>query len=304
MTTPTKSTEPVDVAPSGEWMLDAFGTSLTSSADNTVTAYVSDVRQFAQWVARQRIESPSTVTKTHVRTYIGFLVTTKAAKRTVSRKLASLRKYFGWHVRHGRLLIDPTVGVRAPNDAGRLPKVLTADQLQALLTAADPDDPPWKVARDTAIIEMLYGSGLRVSELCSLNLASINAKRQFVTVMGKGSKERTVPVGEPAMAAVVAWVAVRAEVSGEHTDDALFLNSRGRRIGPRDVRRVLDARSTSPTHPHALRHTFATHLLDNGADLRAVQELLGHSDVATTQRYTHVSKERLKAAYEVSHPRA
>lgn len=304
MTTPTNSTEQVDVAPSGEWMLDAFGTSLTSSADNTVTAYVSDVRQFAQWVARQRIESPSAVTKTQVRTYIGFLVTTKAAKRTVSRKLASLRKYFGWHVRHGRLSVDPTVGVRAPNDAGRLPKVLTADQLDALLTAADPDDPPWKVARDTAMIEMLYGSGLRVSELCSLNLASINAKRQFVTVMGKGSKERTVPVGEPAMAAVVAWVALRGEVSGEHTDDALFVNSRGRRIGPRDVRRVLDSRSTSPTHPHALRHTFATHLLDNGADLRAVQELLGHSDVATTQRYTHVSKERLKAAYEVSHPRA
>lgn len=304
MTTPTEASETVDHSPSAEWMLDQFATSLTNSSSNTVVAYVSDVRQFAEWVARQKIDTPHRVTKVHVRTYIGFLVTTKSAKRTVSRKLASLRKYFGWHVRHGRLDIDPTTGVRAPNDNGRLPKVLTADQLSALLTSADPDDPPWKVARDTAIVEMLYGSGLRVSELCSLDVASINAKRMFVTVMGKGSKERTVPVGEPAMEAVKTWMTLRHEVASESTDGALFLSARGKRIGPRDVRRLLDARSTSPTHPHALRHTFATHLLDNGADLRAVQELLGHSDVATTQRYTHVSKERLKAAYEVSHPRA
>ena len=304
MTTPTEASEIVDTVPTREWMLDAFQSSLTNASSNTVAAYVSDVRQFAQWMARQNIEAPDHVTKFHVRAYIGFLVTTKAAKRTVSRKLASLRKYFGWHVRHGRLDVDPTTGVRAPNDNGRLPKVLTADQLDALLTAADPDDPPWKVARDTAIVEMLYGSGLRVSELCSLDVASINAKRQFVTVVGKGSKERTVPVGEPAMEAVRQWMALRNEVVTESTDGALFLSTRGKRIGPRDVRRLLDARSVSPTHPHALRHTFATHLLDNGADLRAVQELLGHSDVATTQRYTHVSKERLKAAYEVSHPRA
>lgn len=304
MTTPTPANETVDQASCEAWTLDAFETSLTNASSNTVVAYVSDVRQFAQWVARQGIDAPGCVTKLQVRSYIGFLVTTKAAKRTVSRKLASLRKYFGWHVRHGRLDIDPTTGVRAPNDNGRLPKVLTADQLEALLSGADPDDPPWKVARDTAIVEMLYGSGLRVSELCSLDVASINAKRRFVTVMGKGSKERTVPVGEPAMEALNAWVALRSEVARDTSDGALFLSTRGKRIGPRDVRRLLDARSVSPTHPHALRHTFATHLLDNGADLRAVQELLGHSDVATTQRYTHVSKERLKSAYEVSHPRA
>ena len=304
MKAPTEEERAVDETPSAEWMLDAFETSLTNASQNTVVAYVSDVRQFAQWVARQKIDTPERVTKVQVRTYIGFLVTTKSAKRTVSRKLASLRKYFGWHVRHGRLEVDPTTGVRAPNDNGRLPKVLTADQLSALLNTADPNDPPWKVARDTAIVEMLYGSGLRVSELCSLDVVSINAKRMFVTVMGKGSKERSVPVGEPAMDAVKHWMALRHEVAGDATDGALFLSARGKRIGPRDVRRVLDSRSISPTHPHALRHTFATHLLDNGADLRAVQELLGHSDVATTQRYTHVSKERLKAAYEVSHPRA
>ena len=212
MKAPTEEERAVDETPSAEWMLDAFETSLTNASQNTVVAYVSDVRQFAQWVARQKIDTPERVTKVQVRTYIGFLVTTKSAKRTVSRKLASLRKYFGWHVRHGRLEVDPTTGVRAPNDNGRLPKVLTADQLSALLNAADPNDPPWKVARDTAIVEMLYGSGLRVSELCSLDVVSINAKRMFVTVMGKGSKERTVPVGEPAMDAMKHWMARRHEV--------------------------------------------------------------------------------------------
>jgi len=150
----------------------------------------------------------------------------------------------------------------------------------------------------------LYGSGLRVSELCSLDIDSIDTRRGVVRVMGKGNKERVVPVGKPAMQAVRAWVPLRSEVLEVIDELALFLNHRGRRITPRDVRRLIDDRAMSPTHPHALRHTFATHLLDNGADLRAVQELLGHSDVATTQRYTHVSKERLKTAYGASHPRA
>jgi site-specific recombinase XerD len=154
------------------------------------------------------------------------------------------------------------------------------------------------------VIELLYGSGLRVGELCSLDIDSVDVKRLAVTVMGKGSKERRVPVSEPALVALRAWAALRHEVVADASMVALFVNTRGKRLSTRDVRRIIDARSSSPTHPHALRHTFATHLLDNGADLRAVQELLGHSDVGTTQRYTHVSKERLKAAYEVSHPRA
>jgi site-specific recombinase XerD len=143
-----------------------------------------------------------------------------------------------------------------------------------------------------------------VAELCSLDIDSVDVKRLAVTVMGKGSKERRVPVSEPALVSLKTWAALRNEVVDDASMVALFVNSRGKRLAPRDVRRIIDARSISPTHPHALRHTFATHLLDNGADLRAVQELLGHSDVGTTQRYTHVSKERLKSAYEVSHPRA
>jgi len=286
------------------WRIQQFGVSLTAASPHTVSAYLSDVNLFIEWVGRQSIVTPDVVTKDVVRQYIGFLTTMKMAKRTTGRKLAALRRYFGWLARNQQISVDPTIGVRTPSDTGRLPKVLTNEQLGALLHTDDTDQPDWKIARDTAVIELLYGSGLRVSELCSLDIDSINVKQLAVSVMGKGGKERRVPVGEPSLVALKQWVALRSEVVTNASTVALFVNSRGTRLGARDVRRIIDARSLAPTHPHALRHTYATHLLDNGADLRAVQELLGHADVATTQRYTHVSKERLKSAYGTSHPRA
>ncbi len=286
------------------WRIQQFGVSLTAASPHTISAYLSDVNLFIEWVGRQSVLTPDAVTKDIVRQYIGFLTTMKMAKRTTGRKLAALRRYFGWMVRNQQISIDPTIGVRTPSDTGRLPKVLTNEQLGALLHTDDTDQPDWKIARDTAVIELLYGSGLRVSELCSLDVDSINVKQLAVSVMGKGGKERRVPVGEPSLVALKQWVALRTEVVANSSTVALFVNSRGTRLGTRDVRRIIDARSLAPTHPHALRHTYATHLLDNGADLRAVQELLGHADVATTQRYTHVSKERLKSAYGTSHPRA
>jgi len=286
------------------WRIQQFGVSLTAASPHTISAYLSDVNLFIEWVGRQSILTPDAVTKDIVRQYIGFLTTMKMAKRTTGRKLAALRRYFGWLARNQQISVDPTIGVRTPSDTGRLPKVLTNEQLGALLHTDDTDQPDWKIARDTAVIELLYGSGLRVSELCSLDIDSINVKQLAVSVMGKGGKERRVPVGEPSLVALKQWVALRSEVVANASTVALFVNSRGTRLGTRDVRRIIDARSLAPTHPHALRHTYATHLLDNGADLRAVQELLGHADVATTQRYTHVSKERLKSAYGTSHPRA
>ena len=286
------------------WRIQQFGVSLTAASPHTVSAYLSDVNLFIEWVGRQSIVTPDVVTKDVVRQYIGFLTTMKMAKRTTGRKLAALRRYFGWLARNQQISVDPTIGVRTPSDTGRLPKVLTNEQLGALLHTDDTDQPDWKIARDTAVIELLYGSGLRVSELCSLDIDSINVKQLAVSVMGKGGKERRVPVGEPSLVALKQWVALRSEVVTNASTVALFVNSRGTRLGTRDVRRIIDARSLAPTHPHALRHTYATHLLDNGADLRAVQELLGHADVATTQRYTHDSKERLKSAYGTSHPRA
>lgn len=286
------------------WNIDQFARSLTASAPNTVDAYRSDVALFAQWVDRLNITEPTDVSRDVVRQYVSFLTTMKLAKRSITRKIASLRRYFGWLVRNGVVAGDPTSGVRTPSDSGRLPKVLTADQLGALLVSTDLDAPQWRTSRDTAVIELLYGSGLRVSELCGIDVNSINVQAQAILVMGKGAKERRVPTSEPSLDAIKIWLKFRHELVTDASEPALFLNARGRRLTPRDVRRVIDARSVAPTHPHALRHTFATHLLDNGADLRAVQELLGHRDVATTQRYTHVSKERLKSAYGATHPRA
>lgn len=296
------------------WNLDGFVVSLTAAAPNTVSAYQRDVRIFVEWVGRSGVNSPVHVTKAHIRSYVAFLTTSKLARRSIARKKAALARYFGWLSRNRKIKVDPTVGVKTPADKGRLPKVLTAPQLRALLEHHPEGHQHWRHLRDDAVVEMLYGSGLRVSELCLLDIDSIDVRRGVVRVMGKGNKERIVPVSRPSVEAVRSWAAVRSEVLDDDTKPkhsratvdelALFFNHRGRRITPRDVRRLIDDRALSPTHPHALRHTFATHLLDNGADLRAVQELLGHTDVATTQRYTHVSKERLKTAYGASHPRA
>jgi site-specific recombinase XerD len=288
------------------WRIDDFARSLTASAQNTVDAYRRDVEQFREWMERQSVRDAGKVTKDHVRSYISFLTTLRRARRSISRKRAALARYYGWLVRNGHVKVDPTVGVKAPSDKGRLPTVLTSDQLRALLESRPEGHAPWRISRDDAVIELLYGSGLRVAELCSLNLDSLDVRKRCVRVMGKGSKERIVPVSDPTLAAVKAWQTLRNELVDDANADveALFLNQRGRRLGSRDVRRILDDRSLAPTHPHALRHTFATHLLDNGADLRVVQELLGHGNVATTQRYTHVSKERLRSAYRASHPRA
>ncbi len=160
--------------------------------------------------------------------------------------------------------------------------------------------------RDTALLELLYGSGLRIAEATGLDVDEVDLARARVVVWGKGAKQRTVPLSDPAAAALGRWLGDgRPHLATEASPGgAVFLNRRGRRLTPRDARRVLDRRAIEPTHPHALRHTFATHLLDGGADLRVVQELLGHSDVATTQRYTHVSKERLRTVFDATHPRA
>ena len=214
-------------------------------------------------------------------------------------------------MRAGHLATDPTVGLQARGGDGRLPRVLDHGDLDVLLDGASPEDEPdWRRRRDDAVLEVLYGSGLRVSELCGLDVGSLELDRGAVTVWGKGAKERRVPLSDPAVtvAAVVAARCGRRRRGRRRRagqwPPPLFGNERGKRLTPRDVRRILDRRSPSPTHPHALRHSFATHLLDGGADLRAVQELLGHADVATTQRYTHVSRERLRAAYADAHPRA
>jgi integrase/recombinase XerC len=297
--------EPSDA--SAAWRLDSFAQSLTSLAGNTVTAYIADVRGFAEWAARAGITEPGAVKRTVIRRYLAFLTTRQYARRSIARKTASLRRYFQWSIRQRLVESDPTVGVHTGSGESRLPRVLDGREIGELLEGSGPDDGAvWRRTMDDAVLELLYGSGLRVSELCDLDTASLDLDAAAVIVWGKGSKQRRVPMSEPSVAALRRWLRIRHEVvpSSGAAPAALFGNERGRRLTPRDVRRIIDRRSPVPTHPHALRHSFATHLLDGGADLRAVQELLGHRDVATTQRYTHVSRERLRAAYNATHPRA
>lgn len=294
-------TRPVGAA----WHLDGFVASLTRSAANTVLAYRRDLESFLEWAEAQSLEGPREVDRLVVRRYVASLAASGAAKRTVARKASSLRRYFAYLRREGVVSADPTTSLRAPAGEGRLPRVLDHADVSELLEAPAPEDEPvWRRRRDDAVLELLYGSGLRVAELCSLSVDSVDLTMGAVSVWGKGSKQRRVPLGEPAVDAVRAWLAVRAEVLPPETGSVLFGNERGKPLAPRDVRRILDRRSPLPTHPHALRHTFATHLLDGGADLRAVQELLGHADVSTTQRYTHISNHRLREAYAETHPRA
>lgn len=287
------------------WRLDDFATSLTSLADNTVSSYLSDLRGFAEWCERSDVHRPDRVKRATIRRYLAYLTTRDFARRTIARKVAAIRRYYRWSVANGLAVVDPTSSVSVPAGPGRLPRVLDHRELNGLLDPlADEHEPDWRRARDDAVLELLYGSGLRVSELCDLDVSSLSLATSAATVWGKGSKERRVPLSEPSVLSLRNWLAIRREVVVADQGAALFGNERGKRLTPRDVRRIVDRRSPTPTHPHALRHSFATHLLDGGADLRAVQELLGHSDVATTQRYTHVSRERLSAAYREAHPRA
>ena len=296
-----------------KWRIDSFAAALTSLSDNSRRAYAADLRGFAQWCERSRIDDPAAVERSTVRRYLAWMTTRQLARRTIARRVASLRRYFAWAGGEGLVTVDPTVGVSTPAGDGRLPRVLDRRDLDRMLDGSSTsgvgavqrqEEPEWRRRRDDAVLEVLYGSGLRVGELCGLTVGSIDLARGAATVWGKGAKERRVPLGEPAVAALRRWLRIRHEAAPADAGEVLFVNERGRPLTPRDVRRVVDRRSPVPTHPHALRHSFATHLLDSGADLRAVQELLGHADVATTQRYTHVSRERLSAAYREAHPRA
>ena len=285
---------------SADWDLPGFSSWLGGRAAATSKAYLSDVTSFAEWMSRSGIDSPSGVDRLHLRRYLASLGTRKLARATIARKAAALRCYFSWLVRQGRLPEDPARSLRAPSGGGRLPRVLSSGEVTSLLDL--PTGTPVD-RRDLAVLELLYAAGLRVSELCGLDRGDVDLRGRTVTVLGKGGKQRRVPVHDAAVAALRAWFEDgRDDMDGP--PEAAFVNQRGARLGPRDVRRILDRRSASPTHPHALRHTYATHLLDGGADLRVVQELLGHASLATTQVYTHVSKERLRSVYGETHPRA
>lgn len=288
------------------WDTEQFLASLTSLAPNSVVAYRTDLLSFIDWANAIPLDAPAQIDRLTLRRYLAHLTARDLARRTIARRAAALRRYFAWTALTGRTPGDPAAALRAPAGAGRLPRVLSHDVIDKLL---EPelrlaDEPLWRRRRDDAVLELLYGSGLRVSELCALDVEGVDLNAQAVTVWGKGAKQRRLPLSHPAATALTLWLPLRRDALNPDQGAAVFANERGNRLTTRDVRRILDRRSTSPTHPHALRHTFATHLLDGGADLRVVQDLLGHADVATTQRYTHVSKERLRNVYTQTHPRA
>jgi site-specific recombinase XerD len=308
------------------WELDGFARWAGTRSAATAAAYRRDVEAFVAWAERGGVEQPGAVSRLLLRRYLAFLDTRRYARATIARKAAALRSYFGWCLRRGVIEQDPAARLSSPSPRSRLPRVLSHQEVEVLLErprAGSVPDAPGAAARaertrsrvphedavavrDHAVLELLYGAGLRVSELCGLDVRGVDLSARTVTVIGKGNKERRLPVHDGCVAALERWFRHgRAQMVGPISPpDALFVNRRGARLGPRDVRRILDRRAPVPTHPHALRHSFATHLLDGGADLRVVQELLGHASLQTTQIYTHVSKERLLSVYGGTHPRA
>jgi tyrosine recombinase XerC len=282
-------------------------------SEHTVRAYSSDIAQFVEFLETdEQIGTLSDIDSRIVRRYLARLQRTGLGKASIARKQASLRAFFKYLVRKGLIELDPTLGVAGPKLDKRLPRFLRDEQVESLMAAPDPAKPLGM--RDSAILEMLYATGIRVSELVGLEVGNLDLRSGEARVFGKGSKERIVIVGRAALEALGEYInsgrqALLAQRKTVVREDALFLNKDGYRLTARSVRRLLDKYFAQVTEemkisPHVLRHTFATHMLEHGADLRSIQELLGHSSISTTQIYTHVSRERLKQVYESAHPRA
>jgi site-specific recombinase XerD len=292
------------------WTVEPFTQSLTRASPHTRRAYEHDVSEFVTWAERGGCAEPERLDHRVLRRYLAYLTTRGLSRATISRKAASVRAYARFLRRQGVIATDPGRFLQTPKGGRRLPRVPSNQETNQLLdqvmrterrAGAD-------ATRDTAVLELLYGAGLRVSECCGLREIDVDLRRRSVTVLGKGSKVRRLPLGEPALAAVAAYLREgRPALAKPESPDRLFLNRLGRALTPRDARRILE-RNPLPDgrvlHPHALRHAYATHLLEGGADLRAVQELLGHADLSTTQVYTHVTRDRLRSVYERTHPRA
>jgi site-specific recombinase XerD len=276
-------------------------------AQNTRDAYRRDLDQYAMFSARAGVDV-ITADAAHIRRFLAWLGTRGFARASVTRKAAALSGFYASLARTGVRDDDPSLLVSTPKRIRTLPAVLKPSQIDAVLALPPGDDAIG--VRDRAVLEMLYASGARVAELCGLDLDSLDLEAGRVRLMGKGSKERFAPLGEPARDSLGTYLAEVRPGMLRHDSPrtAVFLNRRGKRLTPRDVRRIVSRYLGEVTpgkgSPHTFRHSFATHLLEGGADLRSVQELLGHVDLRTTQIYTHVSRERLRQIYERSHPRA
>ena len=272
------------------------------ASPHTLRSYATDLAEFTSFLVAEHIDGLAAADARVIRAFLAQLHRRRLSKATIARKLAAVRSCFRFLARRGAVEVNPARQVRSPRLGRRLPSVLPKDEATQLLDAAP--EPTVAGARDRALLELLYASGLRVAEGCGLDLDDLDEARRTVRVLGKGDKERVVPVGDNALEALDAYLQRRGRQRGP-----LFLNARGGRLTPRSAHRIVGrlarrAGIGQRVTPHTLRHSFATHMLGEGADLRLIQELLGHRRLSTTQRYTHVSPEHLMRVYDAAHPRA
>lgn len=283
----------------------------------TVRAYGTDLTQFERWLTGTGVtlDTPQAVTRRHIQRFLAELHRESVKKSSVSRKLSSLRNFFHYLVRKKILASSPMLGIINPKQEKRQPRILNVDQSFAMLNetvqrrSLEATTPESVLLRDLALAELLYGAGLRISEALSLDIFSVDCSSDVVRVMGKGARERQVPMGEAARVALHNWLKVRPGFAQKTGETALFLGVSGRRLNRREAVRIIErlclrAGLPQTISPHGLRHSFATHLLEAGADMRSVQELLGHSRLSTTQRYTHLNLATLMRAYDAAHPKA
>ena len=282
-------------------------------SEHTRRAYLGDLRSLFEFADQQISETGlDALSLPLLRSWLAAQATAGAARTTLARRTSSVKTFTAWAVRRGLIAADPAVRLQVPKARRTLPSVLRQDQaldaMAAAKSGAQQGDP--LALRDRLIVELLYATGIRVSELCGLDLDDVDTSRRLLRVLGKGNKQRTVPFGVPAQTALTAWLADgRPALATADSGPALLLGVRGRRLDPRQARTVVHQTiavvdGAPDIGPHGLRHSAATHLLEGGADLRAVQELLGHSTLATTQLYTHVTVARLRAVHDQAHPRA
>ena len=273
---------------------------------HTCSSYEEDLRRFGAWVAGPEAHTAWRELTSHdLRRYVAVLSRSGLGGRSIARHLSAIRRFYDYLLREHLASDNPVLDVRAPKAGRRLPKVADVDQLSHLLDAS-PDDP--LEARDLSMFELLYSSGLRLSELAGLNLGSIDRRGGEVRVLGKGGKERILPVGRRALDALTQWLDIRSALAAEN-EPALYVSRRGERLSNRSIQSRLRRwgvknGADQKLHPHLLRHSFASHMLESSGDLRAVQELLGHADISTTQIYTHLDFQHLAKVYDQSHPRA
>ncbi|NBR27514.1 MAG: site-specific tyrosine recombinase XerD [Betaproteobacteria bacterium] len=274
---------------------------------NTLDSYRRDLKQFQAWLEKMHGRDLLTATHGDLLGYLGFKVAGKAKATSTSRLLSSLKRFYQHALRQNKIAADPSLNIDAPKLPRGLPKTLTEEDVEKLLASPDVEDPLG--LRDRTMLEVLYASGLRVSELVTLKAAQVSQDMGVVRIMGKGSKERLVPLGEEALSWVKRYLKeARPQILGRRSSDALFVTARAAGMTRQSFwhllkRHALHAGLRKAISPHTLRHAFATHLLNHGADLRVVQMLLGHSDISTTQIYTHVARERLKQLHAKHHPR-